>query len=137
MNNMTSIDEIVKYQQELLSHQENQKNLQKETIKLLNELNKNLNFMSERLDEFAFKTNIKFDESLTHSQHLNSTTTNSNSNNNSASIVTSILNQVWSYNESLLRQTTSDIISKLFARFYSTRIVPKKRKHSSILFCNF
>ena len=62
MSSMTSIEEIVKYQQELLNHQRNQKLLQKETIKLLNALNKNLTFMSDRLDEFALKTNIKLDE---------------------------------------------------------------------------
>jgi len=58
---MTSIEEIVKYQQELLNHQRNQKLIQKETIKLLNALNKNITFMSDRLDEFALKTNIKLE----------------------------------------------------------------------------
>jgi hypothetical protein len=62
MNNMTSIEEIVKYQQALLSDQQNQKHLQKETIKLLNEINKNLTFMSDRLDEFAFKTNVNLED---------------------------------------------------------------------------
>jgi len=61
MLNMTSIEEIVKYQQELLNHQRNQKLIQKETIKLLNALNKNITFMSDRLDEFALKTNIKLE----------------------------------------------------------------------------
>ena len=59
---MTSVDEIVKLQQELLSHQSNQKQLQRETIKLLSALNKNLNFMSDRLDEFAIRTNIKLND---------------------------------------------------------------------------
>lgn len=64
MLNMTGIEEIVKYQQELLNHQRNQKLIQKETIKLLNALNKNITFMSDRLDEFALKTNIKLDNNL-------------------------------------------------------------------------
>jgi len=75
---MTSIEEIVKYQQELLNHQRNQKLLQKETIKLLNALNKNLTFMSDRLDEFALKTNIKLEEN----NNSNSTTTNGQSTSN-------------------------------------------------------
>ena len=62
MISMTSIEEIVKYQQELLNHQKNQKQIQKETIKLLNALNKNITFMSNRLDEFALRTNIKLEE---------------------------------------------------------------------------
>lgn len=60
--NVASIEEIVKYQQELLNHQRNQKLIQKETIKLLNALNKSLSLMSDRLDEFANKTNIKLDD---------------------------------------------------------------------------
>jgi hypothetical protein len=65
MNNMTSIEEIFKYQQELLTQQEDQKTLQKETFKLLDQLNKNLTFMSDRLDEFASKLNIKLDDTTT------------------------------------------------------------------------
>jgi len=61
MISLTSIEEIVKYQQELLNHQRNQKLIQQETIKLLNSLNKNITFMSDRLDEFANKTNIKLE----------------------------------------------------------------------------
>ena len=61
MISVTSIEEIVKYQQELLNHQRNQKHIQHETIKLLNALNKNISFMSDRLDEFANKTNIKLE----------------------------------------------------------------------------
>ena len=61
MISVTSIEEIVKFQQELLNHQRNQKQIQHETIKLLNALNKNITLMSDRLDEFANKTNIKFD----------------------------------------------------------------------------
>ncbi|RNA28619.1 hypothetical protein BpHYR1_008628 [Brachionus plicatilis] len=58
----TSLDEIVKYQQELLGHQRNQTLIQKETIKILNALNKSLALMSDRLDEFAVKTNVKLDD---------------------------------------------------------------------------
>ena len=58
---MTTIDDIVKHQQELLDHQRAQKEIQKETIKLLNELNKNLTFMTTRLDDFSTRTNIQFD----------------------------------------------------------------------------
>ena len=103
MNNMTSIEEIVKYQQELLTQQEDQKNLQKETFKLLNELNKNLTFMAERLDEFAFKINIKLDDSGTSGQqqqqnmivpnsnvfvtNMNSAPSSSSSSNSSVSIL--------------------------------------------------
>jgi hypothetical protein len=61
---MTGIEEIVKYQQELLNHQRNQKLIQKETIKLLNALNKNITFMSDRLDEFALRTNIKLEANI-------------------------------------------------------------------------
>lgn len=61
MLNMTGIEEIVKYQQELLNHQRSQKLIQKETLKLLSSLNKNITFMSDRLDEFALKTNIKLE----------------------------------------------------------------------------
>jgi hypothetical protein len=61
MLSMTGIEEIVKYQKELLNHQRNQKLIQKETIKLLNALNKNITFMSDRLDEFAQRTNIKLE----------------------------------------------------------------------------
>ena len=64
MLNMTGIEEIVKYQQELLNHQRNQKLIQKETIKLLNALNKNITFMSDRLDEFALRTNIKLEANI-------------------------------------------------------------------------
>lgn len=64
MLNMTGIEEIVKYQQELLNHQRNQKLIQKETIKLLNALNKNITFMSDRLDEFALRTNIKLESNV-------------------------------------------------------------------------
>lgn len=76
MLNMTGIEEIVKYQQELLNHQRNQKLIQKETIKLLNTLNKNITFMSDRLDEFALKTNIKLEmnsgqNSVTQSHPIN------------------------------------------------------------------
>lgn len=68
-NDVTSLDEIVKYQQELLSHQRNQTLIQKETIKILNALNKSLALMSDRLDEFAVKTNVKLDDG---SQCINS-----------------------------------------------------------------
>lgn len=68
---MTSIEEIVKYQQELLNYQRNQKQIQRETIKLLNSLNSSLSLMSDRLDEFAIKTNMKLDD-------FNLTPTNSN-----------------------------------------------------------
>jgi len=64
MLNMTGIEEIVKYQQELLNHQRNQKLIQKETIKLLNALNKNITFMSNRLDDFAQRANIKIETSV-------------------------------------------------------------------------
>lgn len=70
-SNMTSIEEIVKYQQELLNYQRNQKQIQRETIKLLNSLNSSLSLMSDRLDEFAIKTNMKLDD-------FNLTPTNSN-----------------------------------------------------------
>ena len=66
MISVTSIEEIVKYQQELLNHQRNQKLIQQETIKLLNALNKNVSFMSDRLDEFAMKTNIKLEDCNNH-----------------------------------------------------------------------
>ena len=65
MIGMTGIEEIVKYQQELLNHQRNQKQIQKETLKLLNSLNKNIMLMSDRLDEFASKTNIKLEPAAT------------------------------------------------------------------------
>lgn len=61
MISVTSIEEIVKYQKELLNHQRNQKQIQQETIKLLSSLNKNITFMLDRLDDFASKTNIKLD----------------------------------------------------------------------------
>jgi hypothetical protein len=64
MMNITSIEEIVKHQQELLNYQRNQKQIQTETLKLLNVLNKNIMFMSDRLDEFASKTNIKLENTL-------------------------------------------------------------------------
>ena len=67
-NSMASIEEIVKFQQELLNHQRSQKLIQKETIKLLNALNKNITFMSDRLDQFALRTNIKLNNT-DQSQH--------------------------------------------------------------------
>lgn len=94
-SNMTSIEEIVKYQQELLNYQRNQKQIQKETIKLLNSLNNSLTLMSDRLDEFALKTNIKLEDFTSpnsnailinnngHMAKLNTNMNNNNANNNS------------------------------------------------------
>jgi hypothetical protein len=94
-SNMTSIEEIVKYQQELLNYQRNQKQIQKETIKLLNSLNNSLTLMSDRLDEFALKTNVKLDDFTSpnsnailinnngHVAKLNTNMNNNNANNNS------------------------------------------------------
>lgn len=92
-SNMTSIEEIVKYQQELLNYQRNQKQIQKETIKLLNSLNNSLTLMSDRLDEFAIKTNMKLDD-------FNSTPTNSNAIliNNASSSASGMLNSNKSVN---------------------------------------
>ena len=92
-SNMTSIEEIVKYQQELLNYQRNQKQIQKETIKLLNSLNNSLTLMSDRLDEFAIKTNMKLDD-------FNSTPTNSNAIliNNASSSASGMLNSNKSIN---------------------------------------
>lgn len=78
---MTTIEEIVKYQQELLNHQRNQKQHQRETIQLLNSLNKSITFMLDRLDEFAKRTHTKLedyenaDESQKPSSSLSSTLT--------------------------------------------------------------
>jgi hypothetical protein len=59
---MTTIEEIVKFQQELLNHQRNQKQHQRETIQLLSSLNKSITFMLDRLDEFAKRTNTKLED---------------------------------------------------------------------------
>jgi hypothetical protein len=115
MSSMTSIEEIVKYQQELLNHQRNQKLLQKETIKLLNALNKNLTFMSDRLDEFALKTNIKLDEvSSANSSptNLNNTTNLFNKLNNDLFLTTNNSNTTNindSINLALVNNTSSTI----------------------------
>jgi hypothetical protein len=61
MNN--DIEQLVKYQQELAKDQAKQKVIQKETLKLLNALNRSIKIMSDRLDQFAMKTNIKIDNS--------------------------------------------------------------------------
>lgn len=102
---MTSIEEIVKYQQELLNFQRSQKQIQRETIKLLNSLNSSLSLMSDRLDEFAIKTNMKLED-------FNLTPTNSNTVliNNSGGMVNNsaskndvlILNDLNSLNPSLI-----------------------------------
>lgn len=70
---LTTTEDIIKYQQELMNFQRNQKEVQKETIKLLGTLNKTLSLMLDRLDDFAMKTNIKLEE----------TNQNQNQNNNS------------------------------------------------------
>ena len=79
---LAATEDILKYQQELMSFQRNQKEVQKETIKLLNTLNKTLSLMLDRLDEFALKTNIKLDES-NNSGSNNSGMTNGSTTNNS------------------------------------------------------
>lgn len=80
--NLATAEDIVKYQQELMNFQRNQREVQKETIKLLHTLNKTLSLMLERLDEFAIKTNIKLEESSTSTTN---TTTNRNQNSSTTS----------------------------------------------------
>ncbi|CAF1091672.1 unnamed protein product, partial [Brachionus calyciflorus] len=87
-SSVTSLDEIVKYQQELLNHQRNQKIIQKETIKILNALNKSLALMSDRLDEFAVKTNVKLDDGT---QCLNQTLTPQIINSNQQTLPNDII----------------------------------------------
>lgn len=129
MNNMTSIEEIVKYQQELLSDQQNQKHLQKETIKLLNEINKNLTFMSDRLDEFAFKTNVNLEDTTTvtnqNGHTLNSAGSASNSNSN---------NQLFFTNNNNLNDSINVIdISNLISNPTTNSVVATTPNKSSLL----
>jgi hypothetical protein len=65
MTSQTSLEEIAKYQRELHEYQLKQKAIHKETNQLLASLNKNIMVMSNRLDEFALKTNIKLDDCST------------------------------------------------------------------------
>lgn len=83
---MNSIEEIVRYQQELLNHQRNQKQIQRETIQLLNALNKTLSLMSDRLDEFEMKTNIKLENNNNnYSSNIQNNTSNNFNYNGSSS----------------------------------------------------
>lgn len=98
INQMTTIDDIVKHQQELLDHQRAQKEIQKETIKLLNELNKNLTFMTTRLDDFSTRTNIQFDDNKATNKTTISSFLLNDSNNFTASPTQAVLAQPLSTN---------------------------------------
>lgn len=126
-NSMASIEEIVKFQQELLNHQRSQKLIQKETIKLLNALNKNITFMSDRLDQFALRTNIKLnntDQSQTQHKQQQSSSSKAKSSSSYDDVFNSVINTCNSFfndnksSSSFLNKSTTTTTT---SRHHSTR----------------